>query len=54
MQKSPPMYFRLQSSRENQTERGDEKYRDNMQFIKEDYKLRRDEIIKKFKNKRKK
>ena len=30
------------------------KYRDNLQFIKEDYKLRRDEIIKKFKNKRKK
>ena len=30
------------------------KYHDNLRFIKEDYKLHRDEIVEKFRNKRKK
>ena len=44
--------LRVEANKEIKTLR--KKYRDNLQSIKEDYKLRRDEIVKKFRNKRKK
>ena len=57
LKRSPELQVLLDGLREEANEEIKalrKKYRDNLQFIKEDYKLRRDEIIKKFKNKRKK